>query len=255
MSFDFTGQCVWVTGAGSGIGRAIAESFVARGARVIGIDIAFDHAQPGDAVGLVAEICDVASHEAVDALCERLLGQGDTPDVLVHAAGVLRLGGIADLSQQDWHACMSINAGGAFHFLRRLAPVFREQRAGAIIAIGSNAAHVPRVGMAAYGASKAALASLVRSVGLELAPCGVRCNLVSPGSTDTPMLRSMWNGADDGAARTVAGNPGQFRLGIPLGKLAEANDIAQAVLFLASPLAGHVTLQDLVIDGGATLGA
>lgn len=108
--------------------------------------------------------------------------------------------------------------------------------------------------MAVYCASKAAMRSLCLSAGLELAPLGIRCNLVSPGSTETPMLQSML--ADNSARqRTIGGLPDQFKLGIPLGKIAQPADIAAAVLFLASDEAGHITLQDIVIDGGATLGA
>ncbi|MGL4409755.1 MAG: SDR family oxidoreductase, partial [Zoogloea sp.] len=158
------------------------------------------------------------------------------------------------LSLEDWHACFDVNVGGPFHLLRRLVPGFKARASGAIVNIASNAAHVPRLGMAAYCASKAALVSFSHCVALELAPFGVRCNVVSPGTTDTPMLRGMGLDAE-GIRRTVAGLPAQFKLGIPLAKAATPLDIAQAVVFLASPQAGHITLQDLVVDGGATLGA
>jgi len=120
--------------------------------------------------------------------------------------------------------------------------------------VSSNAARVPRMQMAAYAASKAALTSLIRTAGLELASCGVRCNLVSPGSTDTAMQRGMW-ADDNGRARTIAGLPEQFKLGIPLQKIATPDEVANTVLFLASDLASHITLQDIVVDGGATLAA
>lgn len=132
--------------------------------------------------------------------------------------------------------------------------VARRQRAGAIVSIASNAAQAPRVGMSAYCASKAALRSLCLTVGLEMAPFGVRCNLVSPGSTDTPLQRGLWQNPD-AEQQTIAGFPEQFKLGIPLGKIARPREIADAVLFLASERAGHITMQDIVIDGGATLGA
>ncbi|MBW6528622.1 2,3-dihydro-2,3-dihydroxybenzoate dehydrogenase [Sphingomonas sp. RHCKR7] len=245
------GKRVWVTGAGRGIGGTVADAFVAEGAAVVGIDQEFGTA----AAGIDARACDLGQAEAIDRLCDALLDAGHEPDVLVHAAGVLRVGGIEQLTHADWSACMAINAGAAFHLLRRLTPVFRRRRAGSIVAVASNAAHVPRVGMAAYGASKAALASLVRSVGLELAPLGVRCNLVSPGSTDTPMLRGIAADGQDAVALAVAGDPGRFRLAIPLGKVAAPSDIAAAILFLASDQAGQITLHDLVVDGGAALGA
>lgn len=108
--------------------------------------------------------------------------------------------------------------------------------------------------MAAYAASKAATAMFVRCLGLELARSGVRCNLVSPGSTDTEMQRSLWR--DDAAEqRVVDGDPASYRVGIPLGRIADPEDIAEAVVFLAGDRARHITMQDLYVDGGATLRA
>ena len=108
--------------------------------------------------------------------------------------------------------------------------------------------------MLAYCTSKAAMAAMSQTVALELAPFGVRCNIVSPGSTDTPMLAGML-GDPAGQRRLVEGLPEQYKLGIPLGKIGRPDDVADAVLFLASEQAGHITMQQIVIDGGATLGA
>ncbi|KTA77855.1 2,3-dihydro-2,3-dihydroxybenzoate dehydrogenase [Aeromonas salmonicida] len=249
MAFDFSGKRVWVTGAGRGIGREVAMQFVAAGASVVGLDLAFPEAGYPYATWLL----DIGDAAAVNACCAALLADGGL-DVLVNGAGVLRLGPTENLSDQDWHDCMTVNATGVFYLLRALVPHFKAQRCGAIVTIGSNAAHVPRMQMAAYCASKAAVTSLTQTVGLELAPFGVRVNLVSPGSTDTPMLRGML--PDEGAmASTIAGLPDQFKLGIPLRKIATPAEIANTVLFLASDLASHITLQDLVVDGGATLSA
>ncbi len=249
MAFDFTGKRVWVTGAGRGIGREVATQFVAAGAAVVGLDQAFPEADYPFATRLL----DIRDSGAVNACCEGLLADGGL-DVLVNGAGVLRLGPTEALSDDDWHDCLAVNASGVFYLLRALVPHFKAQQRGAIVTIGSNAAHVPRMQMAAYCASKAAVTSLTQTVGLELAPFGVRVNLVSPGSTDTEMLRGML--PDEGAmARTIEGLPAQFKLGIPLNKIATPREIANTVLFLASSLASHITLQDLVVDGGATLSA
>ncbi len=247
---DFSGKRIWVTGAGQGIGYATAVQFAARGGDVVGLDKAFSASNYPFATALL----DVSERDQVQRVCSALLKEHPRLDVLVSAAGVLRLGLTEELSFDDWASCMAVNASGPFHLFQRTIPQFKRQRSGAIVSIASNAAHTPRKLMSAYCASKAALASLTQCVGLELAPYGVRCNLVSPGSTDTAMQRSMWRSAD-GEKQAIAGDPSSFKLGIPLGKIATPEEIASAVAFLASDLASHITLQDLVVDGGATLAA
>lgn len=248
----FAGRRVLVTGAASGIGRRVAERFVDEGATVVGLDRQTDHPAGTEPFRLIQ--VDVTDAAAIDAVSDRLRDDLGGLDVLVNAAGVLRLGRSDTLSLEDWRACIETNASAPFYLLRRWVPVFREQRRGAIVNVASNAAHVPRLDMAGYCASKAALASLSHCVALELAPYGVRCNVVSPGSTRTPMLARMLAGPED-ETRLLEGLPHRFKLGIPLGKLAEPDDVADVVLFLASDEAGHVTLQDIVVDGGATLGS
>jgi 2,3-dihydro-2,3-dihydroxybenzoate dehydrogenase len=167
---------------------------------------------------------------------------------------VLHVGPVLDTTDDDWSGVFDVNAGGVFRVSRAVAAYMVERRRGAIITVASNAAGVPRMQMAAYAASKAAAAHFTRCLGLELAGSGVRCNVVSPGSTDTEMQRRMWTTPDD-AIRTVAGRPDLFKVGIPLGRIADPDDIAAAVLFLASDQARHITMQDLYVDGGAALRA
>ncbi len=164
------------------------------------------------------------------------------------------MGATDALALDDWQQTFAVNVGGAFNFFQQTMATFRAQKRGAIVTVASDAAHTPRIGMSAYGASKAALRSLALTVGLELASCGVRCNLVSPGSTDTDMQRTLWH-SDDAEQQRIRGFAEQFKLGIPLGKIAQPQEVANTILFLASDLASHITLQDLVIDGGSTLGA
>lgn len=253
-SWNFAGKRVLVTGAAGGIGRCVAERFRAEGARVVGLDLAAPNAGGNGNAEAELIALDITDPRQVDEVCGRILGESGSIDILVNAAGVLRLGAAEDLTLDDWQACFGVNVSGAFYLMRRCIPLFKRQRSGVIVNVASNAAHVPRVGMTAYCASKAAMVSLSHCIGLELAPFGVRCNVVSPGSTDTPMLRGMFKKPSDGR-RLLAGLPEHFKLGIPLGKLASPEEIADVVLFLASDRSSHVTLQDVVVDGGATLGA
>ncbi|KMW74308.1 2,3-dihydroxybenzoate-2,3-dehydrogenase [Photorhabdus luminescens subsp. luminescens] len=248
LQMDFSHKTVWVTGAARGIGEQIARDFTALGANVIGFDRVFEQ----DNLPYKCIQLDISDPEKVEMICSQQLAISAKLDVLVNAAGILQLGNIDELNISDWHRCINVNASGAFYLFRSVIPHFKRQRSGNIISVSSNAAHVPRMRMAAYCASKSALTSLTHCVGLELAPFGVRCNVVSPGSTDTLMQRSMWK-TDDDEKNTINGYPEQYKLGIPLGKIANVNEISHTVLFLSSDLASHITLQDIVVDGGATL--
>ncbi|WCN14062.1 2,3-dihydro-2,3-dihydroxybenzoate dehydrogenase [Marinomonas mediterranea] len=268
---DFTGKTVWVTGAGRGIGREVALQFVERGANVVGFDLQFEKTDvttsPLEALAqskeqssekergtLINVELDISDESAVDKQVSRLLKESSALDILVNAAGILRMGAVEDTSLDDFKKCFDVNAGGVFLMLRSTIPHFKKQKSGCIVTISSNAAKVPRANMAAYCASKAALSALNNTAALELAPYGVRCNLVCPGSTDTPMQRMLWT-SDDAESKTIQGFPEQYKLGIPLGKIAQPSEIAQTVLFFASPMASHITMQDVVVDGGATLNA
>ncbi|EOG4065160.1 2,3-dihydro-2,3-dihydroxybenzoate dehydrogenase EntA [Salmonella enterica] len=249
-SFDFSDKTVWVTGAGKGIGYATALAFVDAGARVFGFDREFTQ----ENYPFATEVMDVADAAQVAQVCQRVLQKTLRLDVLVNAAGILRMGATDALSVDDWKQTFAVNVGGAFNLFSQTMAQFRRQQGGAIVTVASDAAHTPRIGMSAYGASKAALKSLALTVGLELAGCGVRCNVVSPGSTDTDMQRTLWV-SEDAEQQRIRGFGEQFKLGIPLGKIARPQEIANTILFLASDLASHITLQDIVVDGGSTLGA
>lgn len=260
---DFAQRRVLVTGAAHGIGAATAHRLGAGGARLALFD------RDGDALARTAaqlqaegveaqpwcvDLADVDATRAVVAEVERRWGPIDH---LAHVAGVLRVGAVLDTDTDalaDWDACMAVNARALVGLAQTVAAGMARRRCGSIVVVGSNAASTPRIGMAAYAASKAALSQYLRCLALELAPHGVRCNLVSPGSTDTPMQRAF---AADAAARQaiLGGDAERFRLGIPLGRIAEADDIAEAVCFLLSDRARHITLHDLRVDGGATLDA
>ena len=246
------GRLVLVTGAAQGIGAAVVRAFARDGCRVVATDI--HHPGVRDEPGVHRRVLDVRDATAV-ATTVRAVEETIGPiDVLVNVAGVLRTGPVSACSDADWREVFAVNVDGVFHLSRAVAGPMTARRRGSIVTVASNAAGVPRMAMAAYAASKAAAAHFTRCLGLELAGAGIRCNVVSPGSTDTGMQRALWTGGA-GAATTIAGRPEQFKAGIPLGRLAEPEDVADAVVFLASDRARHITMQDLYVDGGAGLRA
>lgn len=255
------GRVAVVTGAARGIGAAVARSLGSRGAHV-----ALWDADGQAAASLSAELdaagvktasmqVDVRDTVAVDAAAERVERELGPAELLVNVAGVLRTGELVELADADWDEVFAVNTRGVFAVSRALAGRMARRGRGSVVTVASNAGGVPRAGMGAYAASKAASVMLTKCLGLELAGRGVRCNVVSPGSTDTPMLRSMWEGGGDGAMEaTVRGSLDAFRIGIPLGRVGTPEQVAEAVLFLLSEQASHITMHDLRVDGGAALG-
>ena len=267
-------QCV-VTGALGGIGAAVVTAAKNAGYRVTAVDQApqgpdagpgcdgyrGDRDSNGDAAGVdniladlpVDYVFDVTDAEAAHTTIESIEADRGPIDVLIHTAGVLRADAALDGDTDAMRASFEVNMFGAVHVCCPTAQRMCERARGAIVVVSSNAATTPRAGMGSYGASKAAITAWARNLGLECAPHGVRVNIVSPGSTDTPMLRGMWPAEQDCSADVIAGRPNQYRLGIPLQRLAQPEDIAEACLYLASNNARHIVMHDLRVDGGATL--
>jgi 2,3-dihydro-2,3-dihydroxybenzoate dehydrogenase len=248
-----------VTGAAAGIGAAVARALAGHGARVACVDVnaaGIDQlAAELTAAGhrAVAYPADVRDSEAVQVMVKRVEHELGPIAILANVAGILRTGPVVELSDEDWADVFAVNTTGVFNVSRAVARSMVDRGAGTIVTVGSNAAGVPRTHMAAYAASKAASASFTKSLGLELARHGIRCNVVAPGSTDTDMQRALRRGTD-GTAAVINGSPETFRVGIPLGRLALPDDIADAVVFLASDRARHITMHELTVDGGAALG-
>jgi NAD(P)-dependent dehydrogenase (short-subunit alcohol dehydrogenase family) len=235
---------VLVTGAGGGLGAAIAARFAAGGCQVGVLDVDADAARrcaaglPGDAMGLEASVTDPVGVEAA-------LTRFGLPDVVVNNAGIVRFGPLAALDLADWRAVVDVNLTGTFVVARAVASRWlSEARPGTIVNVTSMNGVAPGPGSGAHGSTKAAVALLTQQMALEWGPFGIRVNAVAPGLVDGGMSAPIY--ADD-AIRLARSSK------VPLGRLGLPADIAEAVWWLASDAAAYVTGQQLVVDGGVTM--
>lgn len=252
------GKVALVTGAAGGIGAAVARALAGAGATIAAADCDQDPLQPlvcelrGHGLRAGAYRVDVTDSGQAHSLVSAVTRELGPVEILVNVAGILRHGMIAELTSKDWDAMFAVNVTGVFNVCRAVMHPMIARGSGVIVTVASNSAAVPRMRMGAYAASKAASVMFTKCLGLELAGHGVRCNVVSPGSTDTAMLQAMWDSPDDRRA-TLEGSLASYRVGIPLRRIARPADIADAVVFLASDRARQITMHDLYVDGGAAL--
>jgi 3-oxoacyl-[acyl-carrier protein] reductase len=242
------GKVAVVTGAGRGIGRAIALRFAAEGADVVCISRTAENAERvADEVRGAGRwgwgfAVDVADGSAVQGLVEELLGQVETVDILVNNAGVTRDGLLMRMSETDWDTVVNTNLKGAFHVTRALCRQFIRQRSGRILNIASVIGLIGNAGQANYAASKAGLIGFTKSIARELASRSVTCNAIAPGFITTDMTAVL---GEELRAEVLKR--------IPLNCFGEAEDIAAAALFLAGPGGRYITGQVLVVDGGMVM--
>jgi 3-oxoacyl-[acyl-carrier protein] reductase len=243
-----TNQIAVVTGAGRGIGRAIALRFAAEGADVVCVSRTADNAAKvaHEVRGLGRQAweyaVDVADPAAVLATADTILTAASRVDILVNNAGVTRDGLLMRMSEQDWDAVLDTNLRGAFAFTKAFARAFIRQRSGRIINISSVIGLIGNAGQCNYAASKAGLIGFTKSVARELASRGITVNALAPGFIETDMTAGL--GAELKAKLLER---------IPLGCLGQPEDIAHAALFLASPAARYITGQVLAVDGGMVM--
>lgn len=239
-----------MTGGAGGIGSTIAAALREQGVRVVACD------READGAAVVA--CDVTDEPSVRAMVEAAVADGPGLDIVVNAAAVRGpLRQADELAREDWDAVLAAGLTGSWLVSKHAAPHLAESGAGAIVNVGSTAGRLPRIGQLAYCVAKAGIDQLTRVMALELAGRGVRVNAVCPGATDTPFLAAAaeteGRTPEAFAAAVAAGDPASFRAGIPLGRIAAADDHAEAVIFLASDAARHITGQVLYVDGGETI--
>lgn len=257
---EFAGSIAIVTGAAQGIGAAVARALAGQGASLALLDrdadalAGLERTLDSGGTPVMAQCVDLRDAAAIETAFARIEAGMGAPDMLINVAGVLHAGDTLQLSDEQWDDSFAINTTAVFRLCRAAARSMKLRQRGTIVTVASNASRVPRLGMAAYAASKAATAHYMRCLALELAPWGIRCNTVSPGSTDTAMQRAFASTPEQ-VQGVLRGSPERYRLGIPLGRIASPEDVADAVCFLASDRARHITMHDLCVDGGATLGA
>lgn len=232
-----------VTGAGQGMGRAIAQRFADEGAHVVAVDLNEEAARQsleGRAGKHMVRSANVADSKAVAALFADIGKAYGRVDVLVNNAGVGSVDQFADIPDDTWARVIGVNLNGAFYCAREAVRLMQEQESGGAVVNISSTSAVSGDGPAHYCASKAALMGLTRCMAKELALKKIRVNTLVPGPTNTPMMQGI---PQEWADAIIAG--------VPMGRMAEPEDIAKAAVFLASDDSGFVTGQNLAVNGGS----
>ena len=245
---DLANQVAVVTGAGRGIGQSIALKLAAAGADIAVVDLKSEFCtetvQKVEALGrkawsFAANVSDAAS---VDAAVEQILAATTKVDILVNNAGITKDGLLMRMSEADWDAVLDINLKGTFLFTKGFTRSFLKQRSGRIVNIASVIGLMGNAGQCNYGASKAGVIGFTKSAARELASRGITVNAVAPGFIETAMTAKISPEAREALLKQI-----------PLGTLGQPDDVAEAVLFLASPAARYITGQVLPVDGGMAM--
>ena len=237
-----------VTGAGRGIGRAVALAYAKMGADVVCVSRTEENsakvAAEVEAIGrrAWAVAVDVSDTAAVDAAAKGILESTGRIDILVNNAGVTRDNLLMRMSEEEWDTVIDTNLKGAFNFTKALTRPFIKQRSGRIINIASVIGLIGNAGQSNYAASKAALIGFTKSIAKELATRGITVNAIAPGFIETDMTAALSEKMREG----ILGN-------VPLGRFGSPDDIAHAAVFLAMEPSGYITGQVLTVDGGMVM--
>ncbi len=248
----YTDKVAIITGAGSGIGRGIAEFLAEEGAFVLLNDVRAEAAESSKKIlaekGHRSEtaIADIGTWEGAQFMVSEAVRHGGRLDLLVNCAARQIIKPVEDLEIEEWDTVLNVNLKGAFVCSKAAFPFLAQQR-GAIVNICSVHAQATVSGFASYAASKAGIVAFTRAVAIEFASKGVRVNAVSPGTIDTPLVQAYFESCPDPVrARS------EFLKFHPLGRFGSPRDIAEMVAFLGCPQAGFITGTEIVVDGGMT---
>jgi NAD(P)-dependent dehydrogenase (short-subunit alcohol dehydrogenase family) len=249
----FQGKVSVVTGAGVGIGQAAAVAFAREGASVVVVDRSRENGESATQAlqreglqGLFV-LADVSSETDVRRMVEQVVARWGRLDILVNNAGIYTQGDVTQTSLDDWNRIMAVNLTGAFLCAKYVVPVMVNHGGGVIVNVASEAGLVGIKGQLAYNVSKAGMIALTKSCAVDLADQGIRVNAVCPGTTDTPLVRDAVSHAPDPAAARR-----RLEAVRPLNRLGTPEEIASAILYLASSESGYATGAALSIDGGYT---
>lgn len=244
-----TGKTAIVTGGSRGIGRAIALCLAEEGANVAviyaGNTAAAEETQKAIAEKggqAIAIQCDVANEDAVTAMMKQVKEQFGSIDILVNNAGITRDGLLMRMKTADWQAVLDTNLTGTFFCTKAVTKIMMKQRSGAIVNLTSVVGLTGNAGQANYAAAKSGIIGFTKSVAKELASRGIRVNAVAPGCIDTDMTAVLSDAVKDEMLKTI-----------PLGRVAQPEEVAKAVLFLVSDCASYITGQVLNVDGGMVM--
>jgi 3-oxoacyl-[acyl-carrier protein] reductase len=240
------GKVALVTGAGSGMGAVIAETFAREGAKVAALDVNEEAAREvAGRIGAnaVAMRCDVAKRADVDAALAATAKAFGRLDIVINNAGISHVNKpVVEIEDEEFDRVFAVNVKGVFLVSRAAVPFLRAAGGGAIVNIGSTAGLRPRPGLSAYNATKGAVHVLTKTLAVELAPDQIRVCAIAPVATDTPLLPTFLGNAP--------GMREKFIATVPLGRLARSQDIANAALFLVSDEAEFITGNIVEVDGG-----